>query len=76
MGVMEMGNVVPRAGKEPTSWPVGSLMSPLYPYPPVDAAPYLRGQNRLLHSSPWNCKPFNAYNYIHIGNGFIFTYTE
>ena len=45
VGVMKMGNIVPRAGLEPTSLVfqasvpplhhVGSLMSPLYPHPPV-----------------------------------------
>ena len=58
----EQGNSVPRAGIEPTSLAfqanmlplhhVGSLMSPLYPHPPVYAAPYLRSQCRLLHLSP------------------------
>ena len=46
---------------------VGSLMSPLYPHPPVCAAPCLRCQCRLRHSSLWNCKSFNAYNYKHTG---------
>ena len=59
VGVMKMGNIVPRAGIEPISLAfsvsvlplhhIGSLMSPLYPHPPVYAAPYLRGQCRLLH---------------------------
>ena len=39
--------------------------------------PCLRGQCRLLHSLPWNCKSFkwsfNAYNKIHTGN--VCTYT-
>ena len=39
-------------------------MSPLYPCP-VYVIPCLRGQCRLLHSSPWNCMFFNAFNYIH-----------
>ena len=50
---MKMGNIVPRAGIEPTSLAfranVGFLMSPLYPYPPVHAAPCFRGQCRLPH---------------------------
>ena len=58
MGVMKMGNIVPRAGLEPTSLAfqasvlplhhVGSLMSPLYPCPLVYVALCLRGQRRLL----------------------------
>ena len=53
-----MGNTVPRAGIELTSlalWAsvlplhdIGSRMSPLYPRPPVYAAPCLRGQCRPL----------------------------
>ena len=39
-------------------------MSPLYLCIPV--FPCLRGKCRLLHPSPWNCKPFNTYNYIHV----------
>ena len=75
MGEMKMGNIVPRAGLESTSLAlraivlpfhhIGSLMPPLHPHPPVYAAPCFRVQCRLLlHSSPWNCKSFNAYNYI------------
>ena len=55
---MKMGNTVPRVGLEPTSlafWAsvlplhhTGSLMSPLSPRLPVDAAPCLRGHGRLL----------------------------
>ena len=73
-----MGNIVPRVGFEPTSLAfqgsvlplnhVSSLMSSQYPFLPVYAAPCLRGQRRLLHSSRWNYKSFNAYNYIHTGN--------
>ena len=58
VGVMKMGNIVPRAGLESTSlvfWDsmlplhhVGSLMSPLFPQPPVYSARCLRGQCRLL----------------------------
>ena len=76
-----MGNTVSRAGLEPTSlafwasvlplYHVGSLISLLYACPPVYAASCLRGQCRLLYSSPWNCKPFNAYNYIR-----TYTYTR
>ena len=65
---------MPKAGLEPTSLVfqacllpldhIGSLMSPLYPHSPVCAAPYLSGRCRLLYSSHWNCKFFNAYNYI------------
>ena len=59
VGVMKMGNIVPRYGIEPTSLSfqasvqplhhVGSLMSLLYPRLPVNAAPCLRGQCSLLH---------------------------
>ena len=61
MGVITMGNIMPRAGIEPTSltyWAsvlplrhVGALMSPLYPRLPVYAAPCLGGQCRLLHNA-------------------------
>ena len=82
VGVTEMGNIVPRAGLKSTSLAfrasvpshqVGPLMSPLSPLLPVYAAPYFRGQCRQ-HSSPWNCKSFNAYNYIHTGNDLTYTY--
>ena len=76
VGVIKMGYIMSRV--EPTSlafWAsvltlhhAGSLMSPLYPHLPVYAAPCLRGQCRLLNLSPWNCKSFNAYNYMHTGN--------
>ena len=72
---MKLGNIEPRAGIEPTSLAlqasvlplhqVGSLMSALYPCPPVYVAVCIRGQGRLLHSSLWNCKSSNAYNYIY-----------
>ena len=74
MGVIKMRNIVPTVGIEHTSlafWAsvllfhhIGSMVAPLYPCPPVYAAPCLKGQCRLLHWSPWNCLPFNAYNYI------------
>ena len=72
-----MGNIVPRVGIEPISLTfqasvlpfhhVDSLMSPLYPRLPVSAAPCLRGQYRLLNSSPWN--HLLMLTYIHTGNG-------
>ena len=56
MGVIKMGNTVPRVGIEPTSHAfrasvlplhhVGSLMSALHPHLPVYDDPYLRGQCR------------------------------
>ena len=62
LGVMKMGNIVPREEIEPTSmafWAsvlplhhIDSLMSPLCPFLPVYAAPHFRGQCRPLHSSP------------------------
>ena len=85
VGVTKIESIVPSAGVDPTSLAfrasvlplnhVDSLMSPLSPYPPVYTAPCLRGQSRLLHSSPWNCKSFNAYNCIHTDNGLTYTYT-
>ena len=52
---------------------IGSLMSPPYICLPVHAAPCFRGKCRLLHSSPCNCKSFNAYNFIHTGSGMTHT---
>ena len=85
MGKMKMGNIVPSTGINPTSlalWAsvlpsqhVGYLMSPLFQGPHVYAVPCLTGQCRLLHSSPWNCKSFNAYKYIHTGNELSYKYT-
>ena len=58
VGVMKMGNIVPRARIEPKSLAfrdrkphnhIGSLMLSLYPHLPVYAAPCLGGQCRLLH---------------------------
>ena len=71
VGVMKMGNIVPRMAIEPMYLAsvlplhhVGYLMSPIYPHIAVYAAPCLRGQCRLLHSPSCNCKSFNAYNYM------------
>ena len=57
MGVMKMGNIVPRAGIKPiylafraSVLPSHHIVSPLSPRPPVYATPYLRGLCRLLHS--------------------------
>ena len=83
VGVMNMGNAVPRAGLEPTYLAfrtsvlslhhVGSLMSPIYLHSPVYVALCLKRQCCLFHSSPWNCKYFNTYNYIHRSNGLTYT---
>ena len=83
---MKMGNIVPRAGIEPTSLAfrasvlpvhhVGFLMSPLYPYLLVHATPCFRGQCRLLHLPLWNCKSVNAYNYVHTGNSLTHIHTQ
>ena len=80
IGVTKMRNSVIRAGLKPTSLvfrasvlplhQAGTLMSPLYPHPPVYVALCLR----LLHSFHWNCKFFNAYNYMHTSNGLTYTY--
>ena len=58
VGVMKMGNMVPRVGIEPTSltfwatmlplYHVGSLVSPLCPLSPVYVALCFRGQCKLL----------------------------
>ena len=53
---------------------LGSLMSPLYPHLPVYATSCLRAQYRLLHSSPWNCKSFNTYKYMHADSHFTYIY--
>ena len=63
VGMMKLGNTMPMVGVEPTclafqaSIPplhhIGSLMTPLYPCPPVCAASCLKSQCRLLYSSPW-----------------------
>ena len=76
VGVTKMGDIVPRVGIEPTSLAfqasvlplhhIGSLMSPLFPRPHAHLC--RRSQCRLLHSSPWNCKSFNAFNYIYSSN--------
>ena len=61
VGVMKMGNNVPRADIESTSLAfrtsvlplhhIGSLMSPLYPRSPVDAAPCLMSVQTITISS-------------------------
>ena len=58
MGVMKMGNNLPRAGLKPTFLAfqasvlplqhISSMISLLYPHPPVYAVPCLTGQCRLL----------------------------
>ena len=58
MGVIKMGNIVPRVGVRPTSLAfqirvlplhhIGSLISPLYLYLSVYAVPCLIGQCRPL----------------------------
>ena len=84
VGVTKRENIVPRVGLEPTSLAfqasvlpihhVGFLMSSLYQRRPVCEAPCLRGQFRLLQSSSWNCKSFNAYNSIHTYIHWSYTY--
>ena len=81
-----MGNIVPRAGREPTSLAfrasvlpshhVGSLMSPLYLRLTVFVDLCLRGQCSLLHAFPWNYKSFHADNYKHTGNGLTYIHLQ
>ena len=56
---------------------LGPLLFPSYSCLSVCAAPCLRGQCRLPHSSPWHCKSlkwsFNACNYKHTVNVHIHT---
>ena len=80
MGVMKMGNIVPKVGLEPISLTFQASVPPLHNigYPGVTTIPTptclyatlcLRGQYRLLHSSPWKCKflQLKAYRpYIYI----------
>ena len=85
VGVIKMGNIDPTAGIESKSLAfrasvlpshhIGSLMSPPCPCIPVYIAHCLKGQCRPLQSSHCNCKSFNAYNYVHAGNGLTYTYT-
>ena len=85
MGVTKIGNTVPRAGFEPIYLTFRPSVLTLHHigFPDVTAIPtptclcsslpQSRGQCRLLHMSPWNYKSFNAYNYIHSGNGLTYT---
>ena len=60
VGMMKMGNIVPKLGFESKSLAfqvsvlplhhIGSLLSPLYPRLPVCAAPCLRGKCTLVHT--------------------------
>ena len=65
MGKWDTRDIVSRAGIEPKSISFcdcvltitpPTLMLPLYPRLPVYAAPCLRGQCTLLHSSNGNCR--------------------
>ena len=71
VGVMKMGNIVPREGIEPTSLAFRASVLTItthrlpwchyYTHAYLSMYPLcLRGQCRLLHSSLWNCKPFNT----------------
>ena len=84
MGVMKIGNIVPRAGFEPTSLAfrasvlplhhMGSLMSPLYPHPPV----YVTLCSEVS-ADYYTCPPgivnllLLTITYIHTGNGLTYT---
>ena len=69
MGVLKVGNTVPRAEIEPTSLAfrvsvlpihhIGYLMSSIRPH---SSLPEKSVQTTTL--TPCNCKPFNTYNYI------------
>ena len=80
IGVMKMGIIVPRARLEPSSLTFRASVPPFFlddttvPCLSVYVTLCLRGQCRLLHPSPWNCKSFNAYNYIHTSNYLTYTY--
>ena len=85
VGEMNMGNIVPRAGIKLHISGIPGQCATIIPHrlpdvttishQPVYVALCLRGQCRLLLSSPWNCKSCNAYNYLHTGNGLTYTYT-
>ena len=84
MGVMKMGNLVPRAEIECTSLAFRASVLSITPSghrdvtilltPMPTCLCNLRGQCRLVHLSPLNCKPVN--DYIHTGNDLPSTYTE
>ena len=61
VNIMKMGKIEPRGGNAytVTSYLVSCLI----------------GQCRLLYSSPWNCKPSNAYKYLHISGDLAYAYT-
>ena len=72
--VMNMGNIVPRAVIEPISLAFQASMLTITPHmlPDVTITPM---PTCLLRSSPWHCKPFNTYNYIHTGSHLTYIYT-
>ena len=84
-GVMKVGNIVPRVGIEPTSLAFQANVLIITPHRLPDvitipmptclcsSLPQRSVQTTTL--VPWNCKPVNAYNYIHTGNGHTYTYT-
>ena len=82
---MKMGNIVPRAEIKPTSLSFWARVLTIAPHRLLDVimlhTPHclcdscLRGQGKLLHLCPWNCKHFNVYNYIHTGKDLTYTYT-
>ena len=75
MGVIKMGNIVPRVGLKPTShesWAsvlpfhhVGSLMSAIYPHLPVYAAPCLRS-GQTTTKSTYTCVFYIIYTIYNI----------
>ena len=82
VGVMKMGNIVPRVVIKTTSLAFGVSLLIITPprLPDVTTIPmptslcssFPRGQCRLLPSSSWNCEYFTFYNYI----PYIYIYTH
>ena len=66
MGVMKMGSTLPRIGLKLTSLSFRASVLPLNPHPPINAAPCLRGQCRLLqyyhYHELWNVQWHQQYS--------------
>ena len=68
-----MGKLAPRMGIEPTSLALTTSVLTISPArrpdtttltTPSSLSPCLRGQRRLLYSSPFKCNYFKPFNYI------------